>query len=124
MGRVFVAETGFLLRHDPDTVRAPDVAFVADERLGTQGAPAGFMEMAPDLAAEMVSQGDSAAAVRDKADEWVAACTRLVWVVYPETRSVVAHRQDHPARALHDADVLMGDPVFTDFAVRVRDLFT
>ncbi|MCE2513925.1 MAG: Uma2 family endonuclease [Acidobacteria bacterium] len=124
LGRVFAAETGFLLRRDPDTVRAPDVAFVADERLGARGAPAGFLEMAPDLAAEVVSPGDSAAAVRDKAAEWLAAGTRLVWVVYPETRSVVVHRPDHPARALHDAETLEGGPVFTDFSVRVGDLFT
>ncbi len=33
LGRVFAAETGFLLQRDPDTVRAPDVAFVAGDRL-------------------------------------------------------------------------------------------
>ena len=124
LGRVFAAETGFTLRRDPDTVRAPDVAFVAGERLATEGSPAGFLEMAPDLAAEVVSPGDSATAVRDKVADWLAAGARLVWVVSPETRSVVVHRQDHPALTLHEAEVLAGAPVFTDFAVRVRDLFT
>ena len=55
LGRVFAAETGFLLERNPDTARAPDVAFVAAERLGTGETPAGFLEMAPDLAVEVVS---------------------------------------------------------------------
>ena len=53
LGRVFAAETGFLLQRDPDTVRAPDAAFVAGERLGTGEVAAGFLEMAPDLAVEV-----------------------------------------------------------------------
>ena len=124
LGRVFAAETGFLLRRDPDTVRAPDVAFVAAERLGIEDVPAGFLEVAPDLAVEVVSPGDSRAAVRDKVTDWLAAGTRLVWVVYPESRSVVAHRPDHPARELHDTDVLTGAPVLPDFSFDVSDLFT
>ena len=124
LGRVFAAETGFLLRRDPDTVRAPDVAFVAAERLGIEEIPAGFLKVAPDLAVEVVSPGDSGTAVRNKVTDWLAAGTRLVWVVYPETRSIVAHRPDHPARELHDTEVLTGTPVFTDFAIPVRDLFT
>ena len=91
LGRVFAAETGFLLRRGPDTVRAPDVAFVAAQRLGIEDIPAGFLEMAPDLAVDVVSPGDSRAAVRSKVSDWLAAGTRLVWVVYPEKRSIV-HR--------------------------------
>ena len=119
LGRVFAAETGFVLRPNPDTVRAPDVAFVAGERLGTE-TPAGFLEMAPDVAVEVVSPGDS---VRDKVQNWLAAGTQLVWVVYPETRSVVVHRQGHAAETLSEEVTLHGGPVITDFAVAVRELF-
>ncbi|MCY4075679.1 MAG: Uma2 family endonuclease [Acidobacteria bacterium] len=124
LGRVFAAETGFLLRRDPDTVRAPDVAFVAGQRLGIEDIPAGFLEMAPDLAVEVVSPGDSGAAVQNRVSDWLATRTRLVWVVYPESRSIVVHRPDQPARELHDTDVLTGSPVLTDFAVQACDLFT
>src|SRR5436190_16572082 len=37
LGRVFAAETGFLLARDPDLVRAPDVAFVRSERAEAAG---------------------------------------------------------------------------------------
>ena len=123
LGRVFAAETGFLLRRNPDTVRAPDVAFVAGERLGTEEASLGFPEMAPDLAVEVVSPGDSTAAVQDKIRDWLAAGTQTVWVAYPDTRSVTVHRHGQQAEVLRDTDVLEGDPVLPDFAVRVRELF-
>lgn len=123
LGRVFAAETGFLLWRNPDTVRAPDMAFVAGERLGTE-TPAGFLELAPDLAVEVVSPGDSPAAVQDKIRDWLEAGTRTVWVAYPDTWSVTVHRHGQPAEVLRDTDILEGDPVLPDFAVRVRELFT
>lgn len=123
LGRVFAAETGFLLRRSPDTVRAPDVAFVRGQRLKAEGAPAGFLELAPDLAVEVVSSGDSAAAVRNKIQDWLAAGTRLVWVVEPATRSVVVHRQGYAQEELSGEDTLSGAPVFSRFTVGVRELF-
>ena len=123
MGEVFAAGTGFLLRRDPDTVRAPDVAFVSSERLGTDEAPAGFLKMAPDLAVEVVSPSDSAAAVQSKVEDWLGAGTRLVWVVYPDTRSVTVYRSLNEAEVLSEPDALDGAPVLTDFAVPVGDLF-
>ena len=122
-GTVFAAETGFLLRRDPDTVRAPDVAFVSSERLGTDEAPAGFLKMAPDLAVEVVSPSDSAAAVQSKVEDWLGAGTRLVWVVYPDTRSVTVYRSLHEAEVLSEPDALDGSPVLPDFALPVSDLF-
>ena len=124
LGRVFAAETGFLLRRNPDTVRAPDVAFVAAERFGTEETPAGFLELAPDLVVEVVSPGDSPGAVREKVGDWLSAGTRLVCVLYPQTRTVVVHRQGLPAETLSEGDTLSGVPVLSDFTVRVSELFT
>ncbi len=49
LGDVFAAETGFLLTRDPDTVRAPDVAFVKREHINTLDDLSGFVPLAPDL---------------------------------------------------------------------------
>ena len=122
-GIVFAAETGFLLRRDPDTVRAPDVAFVAAERLGGGEPPPGFLQMAPDLAVEVVSPSDSPAAVRAKVQDWLKAGTRLVWVVYPDSRSVTVHRPPRRPEELSETDMLSGSPALPEFAVAVRDLF-
>ena len=123
LGRVFAAETGFLLRRSPDTVRAPDVAFVAAGRLAEGEPPPGFLELAPDLAVEVVSPSDSPSAVRDKVQDWLEAGTRLVWVVYPDSRTVSVHRQAGQPQELSDTDTLSGAPALPDFAVAVRDLF-
>ncbi len=124
LGRVFAAETGFLLHRNPDTVRAPDVAFVAGDRLGAGETPTGFLEMAPDLAVEVISPSDTATAVRAKVDDWLEAGTRLVWVVDPETRAVVVHRPARPAAVVPEPAILPGAPVLSAFSVPVRDLFT
>ena len=122
-GMVFVAETGFLLRRDPDTVRAPDVAFVGAGRLPEEDLPRGFLELAPDLAVEVVSPSDSSSTVRDKVRDWLGAGTPLVWVVYPDSRSVTVHRQGGQPQQLSETDSLSGAPALPDFAVPVRDLF-
>ena len=54
LGETFNADTGFALTSNPDTVRAPDVAFVRRERMEAGGIPRkGFWQGPPDLAAEV-----------------------------------------------------------------------
>lgn len=91
-GLVFAQDTGFQIASDPDTVRAPDVAFVRVGRAG-EIPPRGYAELAPDLVAEVLSPEDRPAAVSDKVAEWLAAGARLVWVIDPEQREATVHRQ-------------------------------
>jgi len=121
-GGLFAAETGFRLARDPDTVRAPDVAYVGPERLARARVP-GFPELAPDLVVEVVSPNDTASEIQRKVDEWLRAGTRLVWVLYPTTRSAMAYETDGQARLLHVDDTLTGEPVLPGFTCRVGDLF-
>ncbi|HEV8061926.1 MAG TPA: Uma2 family endonuclease [Gemmataceae bacterium] len=76
LGVVSAAETGFLLATNPDTVRAPDVAFVARERLEPVRKLAGFFPGAPDLAVEVISPGDTYSEVEDKVQAWLHAGCR------------------------------------------------
>ena len=59
LGRVYTAETGFRLSSDPDTVRAPDAAFVSRERVEAAGRVTGFWPGPPDLAVEVVFPNDT-----------------------------------------------------------------
>lgn len=93
LGTVFAAETGFFIARNPDSVRAPDVAFVGAERLEA-GIPAGFFPGPPDLAVEVVSPHDSPRDLAAKVGDWLAAGTRLVWVVDPTNRTLTAHASD------------------------------
>src|SRR5688500_4732589 len=63
LGRVGGADWGFRLQSDPDTVRAPDYAFVRAERIPPEGMPPGFWPGAPDLALEVITPSDRFGAV-------------------------------------------------------------
>lgn len=121
-GAVFAAETGFRIGRDPDTVRAPDVAFVAEPRVA-QARVAGYPDLAPDLVVEVVSPHDAAGEVQARVEDWLRAGTQLVWVLYPQSRSAVVYRPDGEARVLHAEDTLAGDPALPGFACRVGELF-
>lgn len=121
-GAVFAAGTGFRIGRDPDTVRAPDVAYVAEPRVA-QAQTVGYPDLAPDLVVEVVSPHDSAGEVQERVEDWLRAGTQLVWVLYPQSRSAVVYRPDGEARVLHADDTLGGDPVLPGFACRVGELF-
>lgn len=124
LGKVLAAETGFTLRRGPDTVRAPDVAFVRADRVPPRDGRVGFVELAPDLVVEVVSPGDRAAMVNAQALQWLDAGVRLVWVVYPQSASAVAHTPDGVAHVVRGDGVLDGGDVLPGFALPLRDLFT
>lgn len=121
LGEVCTAEPGFVLRRDPDTVRAPDVAFIRKERLA--GDPDKFFEGAPDLAVEVVSPSDQAQEVTDKAAAWLAAGAVEVWVVWPETRTITVHRAGADPQTLGEDDTLTGGDVLPGFRCRVGEVF-
>lgn len=123
LGVVCGAETGFVLRRDPDTVRAPDVSFVAKERLAAAGEPEKYWPFAPDLVVEIVSSSDRAEDLREKIAEYFAAGTRMAWIVHPRTREVVVHRGARDVRVLGEGDELVGEDVLPGFACPVRRLF-
>ena len=123
LGRVYGADTGFILRRQPDIVRAPDAAFVAQARIPAEGAPRGFWELAPDLAVEVVSPWDRDRQLNQKITEYFAAGTRLVWVVCPDTRTVYVYRSRDAVRALGEDDRLDGEDVVPGFACPVRRCF-
>jgi len=123
LGVVLGAETGFLLSSSPDTVRAPDVAFVTASRVPGAGRPAGYFPGAPDLAAEVVSPRDTVEEVEDKVDEYISAGARLVWVINPKRRSVTIYQPDANPIVLRDGDALDGAGVVPGFRCAVSEIF-
>ena len=124
LGRMYAAETGFLIRRDPDTVRAPDVGFVRRERLAEIVDRRKYVPFGPDLAVEVESPNDRPGEVAEKTRDWLAAGTRLVWNIDPESRTATVHRPDAPAIALTEDDFLDGEDVVPGFRCRIADLFT
>ncbi len=122
LGTVFAAETGFILSRDPDTVRAPDIAFLRAERADAADA-AGFIPGAPDLAVEVLSPDDRPGYVRDRVAEWIEAGARAVWVVDPRSHTVIVHEPDREPRLLDEVDMLFGGDLLPGFELAVRKIF-
>ena len=121
LGRVFIAETGFLLRRNPDTVRAADVSFVRHERL-PHPVPHGFAELAPDLVVEVLSPDDRPGEVLSKIGDWLEAGARLVWIIDPERRDARVYCDDGSQAHLSEDDQLDGESVVPGFRCVLRGL--
>lgn len=119
LGLVTTEQGVFLLARDPDTLRIPDVAFTEWSRVNAVGR---HVVGAPDLAVEVVSTYDTAAYLQRKVQEYLAAGTRLVWVVYPDQTQIVVHTPQI-ARTLTAADTLDGGDVLPGFSAAIADIF-
>ncbi len=100
---MFAAETGFRLTRNPDTVRAADIAFVSKDRLPAK-LPKGYLDLAPDLVAEVVSPGNDPDEIQSKVREWLEAGARYVLVVYPGPRQIIVYRSLRQVTILTEGD--------------------
>ena len=123
LGYVCGAETGFKIAQNPDTVRAPDAAFIRQTTIDERGIVKGYWEGAPDLAVEVISPGDTYTEVAEKVDEWLNAGCALVWVMNPRRETVEVYRSPEDITVLRGDDILEGGDVIEGFQCRVRDLF-
>jgi Uma2 family endonuclease len=123
LGIVFGAETGFIIEENPDTVLAPDVAFISREHIPESGIPKKYWPGAPDLAAEVLSPGDTTREVEKKVNQWLAAGARLVWTVNPKRKSVTVHRASGDAPTFSETDELNGEDVVPSFRCRISEIF-
>ncbi len=123
LGEVFGAETGFKLFSNPDTVRAPDIAFVSKERIPEGDFSEKFWELAPDLAVEVVSPSESYDEVSEKIDDYLEAGVKAVWIVRSRKKTVSVYRAGQPTKTLTVNDKLDGEDVVTGFMYPIVKLF-
>jgi Uma2 family endonuclease len=121
LGRVFAQDTGFQIAQDPDTVRAPDVAFVARERLA-EIPSRGYAPIAPDLVVEILWPGDRPGEVLEKVGDWLNAGARLAWILDPARRAARVYRADGSASVLGPQDALDGEEVVPGFSLSLAEL--
>jgi Uma2 family endonuclease len=123
LGEVFGADGGFRLPGARETVVAPDVAFLRIERIPPDHDFQSFFPGAPDLAVEVGSLSNGPAEIADKVRRYLAAGSRLVWVVWPLSQTVDVHRPGHELETLHMGDVLDGEDILPGFRLAVRSIF-
>jgi len=122
LGAVLASETGFRLSRNPDTVRAPDVAFIAADRMPAQ-LPKGYLDLAPDLIAEVVSPSDDPDEVQSKITAWLMAGVRTALVVYPGSKQIAVYHSLRQVEVLTLGDTLELPDVFPGFACPVAEIF-
>jgi len=124
LGKVYAAETGFKLSSNPDTVRAPDAAFISQTRLDEVGPVPGYWPGAPDLVAEVISPHDLYTEVSEKVAEWLSAGCRMVVVVNPRTEQVLVHALNADVKVLGVDDTLGGGDVVPGWQLSIGELFS
>jgi Uma2 family endonuclease len=123
-GEAWPADVGCQCFPDmPLTVRRPDAMFICRERVPADWIEAGYLRIAPDLVAEVISPNDLAADLETKVAEYLSAGIQLVWIVDPEHRTVRIHRADGTVGWLREDNTLNGENVLPGFSCPVRDLF-
>ena len=122
LGAVFGQDTGFKIASDPDTVRAPDLAFVDRTRVA-QIPRRGYAALGPDLAVEILSPVDRPGETLAKVEEWLEAGVRLVWVIDPDRRVAAVYRADGSVMTVSPDAEVDGEAVLPGFSFRLSDLF-
>ena len=122
LGMTFAAGTGFLVERNPDTVLAPDFAFVAEGRLPNP-LPDGYVALVPDIVLQTRSPNDTRQEVADKVAQWLELGVRLVWELNPQTRILTVHGAGQPPQVLGENDTLDGGDVLPGLSVPIARLF-
>lgn len=124
LGRVLSGDTGYWVSRAPDSVRAPDAAFLSHATLEKAEKDDGtYFAVAPDLAVEVMSPRDTWVAVERKVREYLAAGSLAVWVVNPETETVLVFEPGTTARSLERKDRIEGGAALPGFKAKVRSFF-
>jgi Uma2 family endonuclease len=97
----------------------PDVSVIKQDRLKPHDDqhPRG----APEIAIEVVSPTDTVVHLKAKVEAYLQNGSKTVWVVYPDSRSVMVYRGD-VARELK-ADQQIEDPLLPGFSTPVSTFF-
>ena len=124
LGRITGGDAGFIFEREEgrrNTVRGLDLAFISKRR-APQPLPFNLGDFAPDLAIEVISPGNQADDIHRKVRQLLKAGTALIWLIYPDTRTVAVHTPTG-AVTLEETDTLAGGEVLPGFAIPVSDIF-
>ncbi len=123
LGIVFAAETGFLIETQPDTVLAPDVAYLTKLKYETVRSEVSYIPLAPDLVVEVLSPSDRFSRVEAKALRWLDAGTPLVLLVDPENETIHAYRSRKQIEIYRVGETVHCEQAVAGWAFDVQDVF-
>lgn len=122
--QVFPSSMGYqCFPEEPGRFRKPDVSLVRSERLAGYDPQTGLIPFVPDLAVEVISPNDTAYALGEKIEEYLANGFSLIWVVQPNTKTVTIYRGDGSVAVLHEPDEITGEGALPSFRCKVSEFF-
>jgi Uma2 family endonuclease len=123
LGRVSCGEVLYIVRRNPDRVRAADIAILHQARVPSLEARQHILEVIPDLVVEILSKSDTIEEISDKIDDWLGAGVQMLWIVDPFRRTVTIYQPGCDPMLLGAHGVLEGDPVVLGFRCPVAEIF-
>lgn len=123
LGEGFANDTGFKLTSNPDTVLAPDFAFVTNEKYREGSKTEGYWPGPPDLAVEVLSPSDRPGKVKQKISRWFNFGTRQVWIVDMKHSSVSVYRSESDITTFSGSDYLEAQDLFPGLRISLDKIF-
>ena len=123
LGDGFINDTGFQLTWNPDTVLAPDLAFVTNERFAEGRNKEGYWPGPPHLAVEVLSPHDRPGKVRKKISQWFGFGVQQVWIVDPKHLTVTIYRSESDTTTFSGSDYLESQDLFPGFRLSLDRIF-
>ncbi len=121
-GYLLTNDTGLVVRRAPDTVRGPDIMLFLESRTLDEMSR-GFCERVPALVVEVFSPSDKPGKLSKRVEQYHNGGVPLVWIVFPDERTVTVYRPSEFPKSLDESDDLTGNGVLPEFRCRVADLF-
>jgi Uma2 family endonuclease len=123
LGELLIADTGYFLEEEPDTVLAPDGAFIVRDRLWTLGEHRGFSQIVPNLVIEVKSPSETLREIMEKVDIYRRAGVPLIWVAFPDSQTVMVDGAGRDRQTFGIGDVLDGGDILPGLSLPVAAIY-
>jgi Uma2 family endonuclease len=124
LGEAVATDTGFKLTSNPDTVLAPDFAFITTERFREGKDTEGYWLGPPDLAVEVLSPSDRAGKVKQEIARWFSFGTRQIWIVDPKHSNITVYRSPSDSTVFSGSDFLEAQDLLPGFRISLERIFS
>lgn len=118
-----VSGEGGMMRLFPGLIRIPDVAFASWQELPEDIAAEAVPNLVPDLAVEVLSQGNTKQEMERKLDDYFSAGVRLVWLIEPRKKTVKVFTAKDTSSLIDETGALNGGDVLPGFSLDLKTLF-
>jgi Uma2 family endonuclease len=120
VGKARSVDVGIVLAQNPDHVFGADAVFITNASLPIRRSPQGYLLTIPELVAEIRSKNDTRAALERKGADYLAAGTKVYWMLDPIQRTVTEYRPGAEPRTYTEDDTLTVEDVIPGFSLSVR----